>query len=271
MIPYPEIDPVIFSIGSLQVRWYGTMYLIGFTLAWLLARYRAKRPDSVWTAREVDDFITFSVVGIILGGRLGYALFYDLPHFAQHPLDIVKVWKGGMSFHGAVLGIISSSYLFNFKYRKRPSQIGEMMVFLAPPGLFFGRLGNFINGELWGKVTDLPWGMVFPNAGPDPRHPSQLYEALFEGLFLFLILWWFTAKKQPRWAATGIFLVWYGASRFLIEFARVPDAQLGYLAFGWVTMGQILCLPMILFGIRCLAVAYGPGMRELEQERTEHE
>lgn len=272
MLPYPEIDPVALSLGPLKVRWYGLMYLFGFLAAWLLGRYRAKvsqRPDGPkpeWTTHEMDDLITYCVVGLILGARLGYTLFYDFTFFLTHPLEIIKIWQGGMSFHGGLLGLLCSAWFFMRKHGKSLGQVADFIAPLAPPGLFFGRLGNFINAELWGRATDQPWGMIFPGAaaGGVPRHPSQLYEALLEGLTLFVLLWVFSARQRPRNAVIGLFLMLYGVFRFCVEFFRQPDAQLGFIAFDWLTMGQLLCLPMILVGGFLLARAYAKRARRVE-------
>lgn len=264
MITFPSIDPIAFSIGPLHVRWYGLMYLFGFLAAWMLGRYRAKRsqlpdgPKPVWRTEEVDDLITYCVVGLIVGARLGYTLFYDFNFFISNPLQILKIWQGGMSFHGGLLGLVGSALYFMRKHGKSFGQVADFVAPLAPPGLFFGRMGNFINGELWGRPTDLPWGMVFPTeaAGNVPRHPSQLYEALLEGVLLFVILWIYSARPRPRLAVIGLFLMLYGAFRFSVEFARQPDAHLGFIAFDWLSMGQLLSLPMILVGAGLMVRAY---------------
>jgi phosphatidylglycerol:prolipoprotein diacylglycerol transferase len=248
MLAYPQFDPVALSLGPLHVRWYGLMYLIGFCSAWLLGRYRAARPGSGWTALEVDDLITYSVLGVVLGGRTGYELFYDLPGLAADPLSFFKVWQGGMSFHGGIAGMSVVAWLLGKKSGKGFWGVADFLVPLVPLGILAGRIGNFINGELWGKVGDVPWAMVFPDprAGGLPRHPSQLYEAGLEGLALFLIVWLYSAKKRKNGAVSGVFLLWYGIFRSIVEFVRVPDPQLGYLAFGWLTMGQLLSIPVVL-------------------------
>ena len=245
---FPHIDPVAFSIGSLQLRWYGLMYLFAFVGGWILGRLRASRPGSGWRAQDVDDLLTFVMLGVILGARLGYVLFYDLAEYIRDPLEIFRVWDGGMSFHGGLLGVVGAFWYFSRTRRKPFLEVADFIAPLVPQGLFFGRLGNFINGELWGKPSDLPWAMIFPTGGPWPRHPSQLYEALLEGVALFVILWIFSAKKRRPGAVAGLFALLYGIFRFAVEFERVPDVQLGYLAFGWLTMGQVLCLPLILIG-----------------------
>lgn len=245
----PHIDPVALSIGNFELHWYGLMYLVGFVLGWLLARWRAGRPASGWSPQDVDDLLTIVMLGAIIGGRLGYVLFYDLKSYLADPLEILKIWHGGMSFHGGLLGVVAAFAWFARSRHRRFLVVSDFVAPLVPQAIFWGRLGNFINGELWGKATGLPWGMVFPGAGPMPRHPSQLYEALLEGLALFVALWLYSAKPRRVGAVSGFFAVGYGVARFMVEFVRVPDAHIGYLAFGWLTMGQLLCLPLILFGL----------------------
>ncbi len=258
MFVYPHPDPVAISIGPLHVRWYGLMYLVGFLAAWWLARRRASAPGSTWTPTEVDDLIFYSAVGVILGGRLGWMLFYGTERLLDDPLSVLRIWEGGMSFHGGLVGVLVALAMFA---SRRGKQIADVFDFTAPlPAIGFGagRVGNFINGELWGKPTDVPWAVVVDGV---PRHASQLYEAFLEGLVLFAVLWWFTATPKPRLAPSGLFLLCYGLFRFLIEFVRVPDENLGYLLFGWVTMGQILSLPMIVAGALMLAAAYRRNQR----------
>ncbi|WP_243545281.1 prolipoprotein diacylglyceryl transferase [Pseudodesulfovibrio tunisiensis] len=249
MLIYPQFDPVIFEVGPLQVRWYGMMYVFGVLAGWLLGRWRASRPGSGWTKAEVDDFVTWSIIGIVAGGRLGYVFFYNAAFYLSHPLKIFAVWEGGMSFHGGLLGVIAAIWLFARSTNKPLLAVGDFVAPLVPPGLFFGRLGNFINAELWGRATDLPVGMIFPGGGPVYRHPSQLYEAALEGVALFCILWWYSSRPRPRGAVGGLFLTGYGVFRFIVEFAREPDAHLGFVALHWMSMGQILCLPMIALGL----------------------
>ena len=251
---YPTIDPVALSLGPIHIHWYGLMYLFGFTGAWLLGRARAERYG--WTAEQVEDLLFYGAIGVILGGRLGYSLFYDLESNIANPLNIFKIWQGGMSFHGGLLGVMAAFWLYSRKTGKTYFEISDFIAPMVPIGLFFGRIGNFINGELWGLVSDVPWAMVFPNGGPLPRHPSQLYEAGLEGLVLFIILWFFTIKPKPAGAVSGLFLLLYGLFRSLVEFVRIPDQQYGYFAFDWLTMGQILSLPMILLGTFILLRAY---------------
>jgi len=248
MLTYPVIDPVALQIGPLAARWYGLMYAVGFGAGWWLARRRAARPGSGWTALQVDDLITWLVVGVVLGGRIGYVLFYDLPYYLANPIEMLSIWRGGMSFHGGVIGVVLVSWLYGRSIGKNLLEVGDMVGPLVPPGLLAGRIGNFINGELWGRVTDVPWAMVFPTGGPLPRHPSQLYEAGLEGLLLFLIIWAYSAKPRQRGAVGGLFLLGYGSFRFFVEFFRQPDAQLGFVALDFFSMGQLLCVPMIALG-----------------------
>jgi phosphatidylglycerol:prolipoprotein diacylglycerol transferase len=251
---YPTIDPVALSLGPLQIHWYGLMYLFGFAGAWWLGRVRAERYD--WTAEQVEDLLFYGAIGVIVGGRLGSVIFYDFADTIAHPLNIFKVWQGGMSFHGGLLGVLAAFWFFSRKTGKSYFTISDFIAPMVPIGLFFGRIGNFINGELWGKVSDAPWAMVFPTGGALPRHPSQLYEAGLEGLVLFILLWWYSASPKPLSAVSGLFLLGYGVFRFIIEFVRIPDQQLGYLALDWLTMGQILSLPMIVVGAFIMIQAY---------------
>ncbi len=244
----PDIDPVAIQLGPLKVHWYGLMYLVGFLGAWWLGVYRAKHPGSGWKPQEIADLLFYGALGVILGGRLGYVLFYNLGYYLDHPLEVFYIWSGGMSFHGGLLGVITAMWLYGRRTHRTFFGVADFVAPLTPVGLGAGRLGNFINHELWGRVTDVPWGMVFPNAGSLPRHPSQLYEFSLEGVALFLILWIYARRPRPEASVSGVFLIGYGAFRFLVEFVREPDAQLGYLAFGWVTMGQVLSLPMIFLG-----------------------
>jgi phosphatidylglycerol:prolipoprotein diacylglycerol transferase len=257
MLPYPNIDPVAVSIGPLKIHWYGLMYVIGIGAAWFLARQKAKQPGFPWSAAQVEDLIFYTALGLVIGGRLGYILFYNLAAFLRDPIILFRVWEGGMAFHGGLLGALAGMWLFARRNESPFFVVTDFIAPYVPIGLFAGRIGNFINGELWGKPTDVPWAMVFPGAGPEPRHPSQLYEALLEGVVLFIALQWFSRQSPPRMAVSGMFLLLYGIFRFAIEFVRLPDAHLGYLAFGWLTMGQLLSLPMILFGTVLLGLAYG--------------
>lgn len=249
MLHYPHINPVAFRIGPLSVRWYGVMYLLGFVAAYFVIRRLARERGLSLNAETLSDLLFYCVLGVILGGRLGYVLFYNLPFYWAHPLQIFAVWEGGMSFHGGLLGVIIASILFCHRRGLPILKTGDVLVAAAPIGLGLGRIGNFINGELWGRVTTVPWGMVFPNAGPLPRHPSQLYEAFLEGLVLFLILWFLNRHKARVGVPFFSFFLFYGLFRFTVEFFRQPDIQLGFLWGGWVTMGQILSVPMILIGV----------------------
>jgi phosphatidylglycerol---prolipoprotein diacylglyceryl transferase len=253
MLQFPAFNKIAFEIGPLKVHWYGVMYLLGFAVGWWLGRRRAARPGSTWKPNDVDDLVFYSMLGGILGGRIGYVLFYGMAFWAEDPWYPLKITEGGMSIHGGLLGGIVALLIFA-KTRKRA--LGDVFDFTVPlPGLgiMFGRIGNFINGELWGKPTTLPWGFQYNG---QVLHPSQLYEALLEGLVLFVLIWWFTSKPRPRYAPSGLFLVWYGLVRVLVEFVRVPDEQLGYLAGGWLTRGQLLSLPMIVAGVWLLVWAY---------------
>ena len=258
MLTYPHIDPVAFSIGPVHVHWYGIMYLVGFAAAWWLGQRRASWPDSLFSAEQISDLIFYGALGAVLGGRIGYVLFYDLDAYLAEPLNIFKIWQGGMSFHGGLLGVLLAMWLFARKLRLTFFQVTDFLAPLVPIGLGAGRIGNFINGELWGRVTDVPWAMVFPDprAGSLPRHPSQLYEACLEGVVLFIILWLYSGKPRPTMAVSGMFLFCYGMFRFILEFARMPDAQLGFIAFGWLSMGQILSAPMVLAGAGLVWWAY---------------
>ena len=259
MLQAPLIDPVALAIGPLKVHWYGLMYLFGFAGAWWLMKQRATGANSPLTVVQVGDLLFYAALGVVLGGRLGYVLFYNLPQYLADPLALLKVWQGGMSFHGGLLGVVLAMWLYARQSGVQFLRLTDFIAPVVPVGLFFGRIGNFINGELYGRVTDLPWGVVFPTGGPLPRHPSQLYEALLEGLLLFLILWWYSSKPRPLTAVSGLFLIGYGLFRFLVEFVRLPDAQLGYLAWNWLTMGQVLTLPMIALGLFLMLRATGRG------------
>ncbi len=277
MLQYPVFNPVAVELGPIKVHWYGIMYLIGFAAAWWLGRVRARAPNSSWKPLDVDDLVFFCMMGVIFGGRIGYVLFYGMEYWAQDLWYPLKVWEGGMSFHGALLGTLVTMTAFAWRRKRRIADVFDFAAVLPELGLFFGRLGNFINGELWGKPTSGPWGFTVDSAKLYPSqadvaltycrrfnlnpcvlhvHASQLYEACLEGLVAFAIMWIFTGKPRPRLAPSGLFLLLYGLARFSIEFVRVPDENLGYLAGGWVTMGQILSLPMILGGIILLVVAY---------------
>lgn len=264
-LPFPNIDPVIVTIGPLAVHWYGLGYIVGILFAWWYAKRLVTNPK-LWPKgvrpmkpEDLDDFIVWAAIGVVAGGRIGYVLFYDLPRYLANPLDIFAVWQGGMSFHGGMLGTILAMVLFSRSRKIHTWTLLDVVAAGVPVGLGLVRLANFINSELWGRVTDVPWAIEFPNGGPFTRHPSQLYEALLEGLILFLVLRFFTHSrlklKTPRFVG-GAFVCGYGLSRIFVEFFREPDAQLGYLlGTGWMTMGMVLSLPMVLFGIWCMATA----------------
>jgi phosphatidylglycerol---prolipoprotein diacylglyceryl transferase len=264
ILPFPEIDPVIFTIGPLAVHWYGLAYVAGILLGWFYAR-RIAQNSSLWrndtpplNMAQLDDFLLWAAGGIVLGGRLGYILFYDLGSVLQNPIRAVEIWNGGMSFHGGLLGTTLAIVLFA---RRNAIPIWSMLDVVAavvPIGLFFGRIANFINGELWGRLSSMPWAVVFPTGGPFPRHPSQLYEAFLEGVLLLIVLAYLVYRRKALKApgfVTGIFVCGYAASRIFVEFFREPDAQIGYLAGGWLTMGMVLSLPMALAGIWAMARA----------------
>ncbi|PIE45519.1 MAG: prolipoprotein diacylglyceryl transferase [Gammaproteobacteria bacterium] len=248
MVQLPEISPYIFKIGSVGPTWYGLMYVIGFLLGYQYAKYRAKSMPQ-WSEQHISDLLTYAILGVILGGRIGYVLFYQFDYFINSPLYLFKITDGGMSFHGGLLGVVLALIAFARKNRKHWLSVTDFVAPVFPIGLFFGRIGNFINAELWGKVTDVPWGVVFPNGGPLPRHPSQLYEALLEGLVLFFVMAIYAKSRPTRGRLSGLFLLGYGLSRFAVELVRLPDAHIGYMAFGWLTRGQLLTVPMIVFGL----------------------
>lgn len=249
MLAFPAINPVAFSIGPVQVHWYGLMYLLGFVMAWLLAHWRAKHDQLNWSSEQISDLIFYAAIGVILGGRLGYMLFYGTQQLLANPLSLFKLWEGGMSFHGGLLGVMLALALFAHKTKKSFLEVGDFIAPLVPLGLAAGRAGNFINGELWGRPTDVPWAMVFPHSDGLPRHPSQLYELGLEGIGLFILLWWYASTPRPVGRVSALFLIGYAISRMFVEFFRVPDVQLGYLALGWLTMGQLLSIPMLILGI----------------------
>lgn len=249
MLVHPEFDPVAIHLGPVGIHWYGLMYLTAFMAFLLLARLRIRtRPDCGWTEKQVDDVLFYGALGVVLGGRLGYCLFYQPAYYLSHPAEILMVWQGGMSFHGGFLGVLIAIWLFARKEKKQWLSMMDFIAPLVPPGLAAGRLGNFINGELWGRPTDAAWGMVFPKVDEVARHPSQLYEFGLEGIALFLILWIYSSKPRPAGAVSGLFLIGYGSFRFLVEFTRQPDNFLGLLSLG-LSMGQWLSLPMVLAGI----------------------
>ncbi|WAG09317.1 prolipoprotein diacylglyceryl transferase [Aeromonas jandaei] len=267
---FSQIDPVAFSLGPLSVRWYGLMYLFGFAFAMWLAGRRADAPNSGWTRNEVSDLLFYGFLGVILGGRVGYVLFYNFDLFLADPTYLFKIWTGGMSFHGGLIGVITAMVWFAHKTNRHFFTVADFVAPLIPFGLGVGRIGNFLNGELWGRITDVPWAIIFPEAGPEPRHPSQLYQFALEGVVLFIILNLFWRKNPPRGAISGMFLLFYGLFRFLVEFLRQPDSQLG-LYFNEISMGQILSTPMIFIGALMIWAAYkrpqlfGNSVKEAKQ------
>ena len=257
MLQHPQIDPVAIAIGPLKIHWYGLTYLVGFAAGWWLGRLRSRKPWSPVNEEQVGDLLFYLALGVILGGRFGYVIFYNFDAFVADPLWLLRVWEGGMSFHGGLLGVMLGMWWYSRKIVAGFWRMTDFVAPLVPVGLGTGRIGNFVNGELWGKPTDVPWGMVFPQA-PDAlaRHPSQLYQFALEGVLLFIILWWFSAKPRPRMAVSSLFLICYSVFRFAVEFVREPDAQLGYVAFNWLTMGQALSLPMAVAGLILMTIAY---------------
>jgi len=248
MIPYPRIDPEIFRIGPLSVRWYGMMYVLGFASSYGLVIYQLKKKELDVTKAQIDDIYFYLVLGLLVGARLGYVLFYNLPYYIGHPLEIFVLWHGGMSFHGGAIGTFVLGYWAMRRRKVSFLKAADLITPTIPLGLFFGRIGNFINGELYGRATAVPWAMVFPNGGPVPRHPSQLYEALLEGLLLFTILWLYKGRKERRQGDVfAVFLMLYAVFRIFCELFREPDAQVGYF-LGFLTMGQILSLTMLALG-----------------------
>lgn len=250
---FPNIDPVIVTLGPLSVRWYGLMYLIGFVAAYLLANKRLKMTK--WTPEQLSDLLFWSFVGVIVGGRLGYVFFYQFNMFLDDPLYLFKIWTGGMSFHGGLLGVLAALYWQAKKMGTTFLAVGDFVAPLVPIGLGAGRVGNFLNAELWGRTTDVPWAIIFPGAGNQPRHPSQLYEFALEGVVLFAVLWLYSAKPRPTGAIGGVFMAGYGIFRFIIEFFREPDAHIGLYQLGF-SQGQLLSLPMVLIGVWLIVRAY---------------
>lgn len=256
MLKYPQIDPVAVSLGPVKVHWYGLMYLLGFAAAWFLGKLRTKKSWSPLKEEQVGDLIFYCAVGVILGGRFGYVFFYNFDKFLENPLWLFYVWTGGMSFHGGLIGVIVAMIWYARSLGRTFFELADFVAPLVPVGLGAGRIGNFIGGELWGRVSDAPWAMVFPRAGELARHPSQLYQFALEGVVLFCVLWWFSSKQRPKMAVSGMFLIVYGIARIIVEFFREPDAHLGFIAFDWLTMGQLLSLPMIIIGVGFIVWAY---------------
>jgi phosphatidylglycerol---prolipoprotein diacylglyceryl transferase len=249
-IPYPEIDPVLIQLGPFAIRWYALAYIAGLLIGWHIMRRVCEQPPKLLSSKKIDDFLLWAALGVMLGGRLGYVVFYKPAFFAQNPLSIFTLWEGGMSFHGGLLGVIVAILLFALRNGVSPFMLSDLVAIVTPIGLFFGRLANFINGELWGRPSDVPWAMIFPRGGPLPRHPSQLYQAFFEGIVLFVVIflvWRLTNARRRPGLLTGVFCAGYGIARIVGEIFREPDAFLGFL-WGPITMGMLLSLPMVAFG-----------------------
>lgn len=256
MLTYPEMNPVAFHLFSWPVYWYGLMYLVGFFGGWAVLSLRLRFSSRGFTQEQLSDIVFYTAVGAILGGRIGYMFFYDWRSLLTEPLILFQTWKGGMSFHGGLLGVLVALCIYARKIKQPFLAITDLIAPGVPIGLGAGRIGNFINGELWGRVTTSSWGMVFPNGGPLPRYPSQLFECALEGVLLFIILWIYSRKPRPLGAVSGLFALGYGLFRFIIEFFREPDVQIGYVAFGWLTEGQLLSLPLMLVGVMLMVMAY---------------
>ncbi|MDZ7822734.1 MAG: prolipoprotein diacylglyceryl transferase [Ahrensia sp.] len=278
-IAFPNLDPVLFQIGPLAIRWYSLAYIVGIVFGWWYAK-QIIRNKRLWGGNapmsevDLDDFLLWATVGIVLGGRLGYVLFYNFDAFMANPADIFRVWEGGMSFHGGMLGIIIAMVAFARSRKIHVWSLIDVIAVVAPVGFGLGRIANFINSELWGRTTDVPWGVIFPNGGPMARHPSQLYEAALEGLLLaivlYLVVYKFEKLKFPRFA-TGVGAIVYGASRILVEFFREPDAQLGYLFGDWLTMGMVLSMPMVIIGLSLVLSAKRTEFVARENDDVNHE
>jgi phosphatidylglycerol---prolipoprotein diacylglyceryl transferase len=258
LIPYPEIDPVLIQLGPFAIRWYALAYIAGLVIGWQVMRRVCAQPPRILSPLKIDDFLLWAALGVILGGRIGYVLFYKPGFYLENPLAVLTLWEGGMSFHGGLLGVIAAILAFALRNKTDPFMLSDLVAIVAPIGLFFGRLANFINGELWGRVSDVQWAMIFPRGGPLPRHPSQLYQAFFEGVLLVLLVaavWKLADGRHRPGLLTGVFCAGYGVARIAGEFFREPDAHLGYL-WGPLTMGMLLSVPMLAFGGWLIARAY---------------
>lgn len=263
MLEYPQIDPVAIAIGPLRVHWYGLMYLIGFGAFLLLGHYRAQANHTKISCAQVGDLLFYGIIGTIVGGRVGYMLAYNFGALREDPVGIFFIWEGGMSFHGGLIGVLIALWVFAKKHRLRFLDVTDFTAPLVPTGLGAGRIGNFINGELWGRISDSPWAMVFPHTGPLPRHPSQLYEFFLEGVVLFVVLWIYSSKPRTIGRVSALFAILYATTRFAVEFFRQPDAHIGFIAWGWLTLGQVLSLPLLLVGILLLLIKPGKTARPL--------
>jgi phosphatidylglycerol:prolipoprotein diacylglycerol transferase len=260
LIPYPEIDPVLLQLGPFAIRWYALAYIAGLIIGWRIMRRVCQQPPAILTPEKIDDFLLWVALGVILGGRIGYVLFYKPTDFLHDPKQIFLIWEGGMSFHGGLLGVITAIIAYALRNRISPFMLSDLVAIVVPIGLFFGRIANFINGELWGRASDMPWAMIFPRGGPMPRHPSQLYQAFFEGILLLAIVnvvWRLTDGRRRPGLLTGVFCAGYGMARITGEFFREPDSFLGFiLGTNWLSMGMVLSVPMVLFGAALIVRAY---------------
>ena len=256
MLVFPQFDPVAISVGPISIHWYGVMYIIAFGGAWVLANYRRNKIGNHWSSEQISDLVFYGAMGAVLGGRIGSVFFYNIDRFLDDPLWLFRVWEGGMSFHGGFIGVLIAMFLYSKSINRKFWETVDFIAPCVPFGIGAGRLGNFIGGELWGRPTDAPWGMIFPHVDDLPRHPSQLYEIALEGIVLFIIIWWFSSASKPRMAVSGTFAILYGSFRFFIEFFREPDLHIGFIAFDWLTMGQLLSLPMVIVGFSLVIFAY---------------
>ena len=256
MLVFPQFDPVAISAGPISIHWYGVMYIIAFGGAWVLANYRRNKIGNHWSSEQISDLVFYGAMGAVLGGRVGSVFFYNIDRFLDDPLWLFRVWEGGMSFHGGFIGVLIAMFLYSRSINKKFWETVDFIAPCVPFGIGAGRLGNFIGGELWGRPTDAPWGMIFPHVDNLPRHPSQLYEIALEGIVLFIIIWWFSSVTRPRMVVSGTFAILYGSFRFFIEFFREPDLHIGFIAFDWLTMGQLLSLPMVIVGFSLVVFAY---------------
>ena len=256
MLVFPQFDPVAISVGPISIHWYGVMYIIAFGGAWVLANYRRNKIGNHWSSEQISDLVFYGAMGAVLGGRIGSVFFYNIDRFLDDPLWLFRVWEGGMSFHGGFIGVLIAMFLYSKSINRKFWETVDFIAPCVPFGIGAGRLGNFIGGELWGRPTDAPWGMIFPQVDDLPRHPSQLYEIALEGIVLFIIIWWFSSVTKPRMAVSGTFAILYGSFRFFIEFFREPDLHIGFIAFDWLTMGQLLSLPMVIVGFSLVIFAY---------------
>ena len=256
MLTFPQFNPIAISLGPLSIHWYGIMYIIAFGGAWALASYRRNMIPNQWSTDQISDLIFYGALGAVVGGRLGSVFFYNFDRVLEDILWVFRVWEGGMSFHGGFLGVLAALYFYSKRIQKSFWETIDFVAPFVPFGLGAGRIGNFIGGELWGRPTDVPWGMVFPHVDRLARHPSQLYEFALEGVALFILVWWFSSKLRPRMAVSGVFASGYGSFRFFIEFFREPDQQIGFIAFEWLTMGQLLSVPMVAVGVLLLLLSY---------------